>query len=83
MTVRQAEGVIVLEGHCGVEEAETLLSALLATPGAEIDWTACRALHTAVVQLILASNAPVRGTCGDPSLSRWVNPLVCRETKIA
>ena len=83
MTLRQTEGVIILEGDCGVEEAETLLSALLTAPGAEIDWSKCGSLHTAVVQLILASNAPVRGTCGDPSLSRWVNPLVCRETKIA
>lgn len=83
MTVRQTEGVIILEGDCGVEEAETLLSALLTAPGAEIDWSNCGSLHTAVVQLIQASNAPVRGTCGDPSLARWVNPLVRREAKIS
>lgn len=83
MTLRQTEGVIILEGDCGVEEAETLLSALLTAPGAEIDWSKCGSLHTAVVQLIMASNARVRGTCGDPSLTRWVNPLVRREPKIA
>jgi hypothetical protein len=80
MTVRQADGVIILEGDCGVEEAETLLSALLTAPGAEIDWSACGALHTAIFQLILASEAPIRGNCGDPSLGRWVNPLVRRRT---
>lgn len=76
MTVRHGSGVIFLEGDCGVEEAEPLLQALAETPSAVIDWSGCGRLHTAVVQLVLATKTPVRGPCGDPWLERWVSRMV-------
>lgn len=76
MTVRQASGTIFLEGACPVDEAETLLTALLAAPDAEIDWQGSTQLHTALVQLIIARKSRVRGTCGDPRLRPWVTGLV-------
>ena len=56
MTVSRSDnGMLVLDGACPVEDAETLLQLLQATPGAAVDWTQCRELHTAVLQVILAT----------------------------
>jgi hypothetical protein len=76
MTVRHVSGAIVLEGDCGVEEAEILLQALVENFEAEIDWRGCGRLHTAVLQLILASNVPVRGPCGNAWLKKWISNMV-------
>jgi len=68
---RSDNGTIVLDGTCPVEDAEALLQLLQATPTAEIDWTQCRQLHTAVFQVILASGAATIGPCGDVWVARW------------
>jgi hypothetical protein len=78
MTVRHIAGTIALEGVCGVDEAETVLRAILEAPEAAIDWSACSRLHTAVVQIIVATNVPVRGICGDPWLRRWAPEIIRR-----
>ncbi|MDB5559426.1 MAG: hypothetical protein JWQ36_2360 [Enterovirga sp.] len=75
MTVRRGEhGAILLEGPCPVEDAETLLSLLIAEPGAIVDWSACTRLHTSVVQVLLAVRPPIRGTCPDPFVGQWLAP---------
>lgn len=76
MTVRHVSGLIFLEGDCRVEEAELLLQALAEAPGAIVDWSACTRLHTAVVQVILATQPHVRGRCGDAWLQRWASAVV-------
>ena len=83
MTVRHVSGVIHLEGDCGVEEAEELLQAVTDAPGAAIDWRGCERLHTAVLQLILATNNSVQGPCGDPWVERWVAWMVQPEKRNA
>ena len=73
MSVRRDEGgTIVLAGSCPVEEAEPLLQMLQATPTAKLDWTQCRHLHTAVLQVILAARPALVGACGDPWVRQWV-----------
>lgn len=74
MSVRQAAGVIYIEGDCGVDEAETLLNALLAAPDAKIDWSACGQLHTALIQLVLMRKGQVQSSCGNAWLRQWVSP---------
>ena len=62
MTVRLVgPSMIALEGDCPIEDAEALLQALLETPDATVDWTACDAAHTAVIQLLMISRATVTG----------------------
>jgi hypothetical protein len=68
---RRGEGSIVLEGICPVDDAEPLLQMLQATPAASIDWRPCRQLHTAVLQVILASGAAPIGPCGDGWMEQW------------
>jgi hypothetical protein len=62
---RNADGTIELEGDCPVEDAESLLRLLHADPTANIDWTACRRVHTAVLQVIIAAGTTPWGPCGD------------------
>ena len=77
MTVRRNDaGQIVLEGVCPVEEAETLLQLLQATPAATVDWTACTRLHTAVIQVLLATGPRLVGRCGDDFVDQWIAPHI-------
>jgi hypothetical protein len=72
MTVRRGDdGVIVLDGECPVEDAETLLQLLQAQPEGPVDWSGCTRLHTAVLQVLTAAAAPMRGECGDAFVARW------------
>jgi hypothetical protein len=76
MSVRCADGIITLEGECQVDEAEQLLEFLLANPGAAVDWSGCRQLHTALVQVLLAVRPEMRGFPEAEFLSRWVAPIM-------
>lgn len=77
MTVRvTAKGVIALEGNCPSEDAETLLQHLLATPATSVDWRACEAAHTAVVQVLMAAQPQLLGPPANPRLADWVEPFL-------
>jgi hypothetical protein len=80
VTVRSADsGVLVLEGGCPVEDAEALLQLLQARPAAALDWTQCQQLHTAVLQVILASKLVPLGPCGDPLVRQWLLPKLAQK----
>ena len=76
MSVRLADGVIVLEGDCPVDEAEGLLDLLLANPNAPVDWTGCGQLHTSVIQVLIAARRSMRGEPGNTFLRRWIVPHI-------
>lgn len=76
MTLRWDGEAILIEGECRAEEAETLLELMLAHPVAILDWSRCGAVHTAVLQLLLAAGRPVRGVPEDAFLRRWVLPAL-------
>ena len=79
MTVhREDNGAIVLDGACPVEDAEPLLQLLQTMPAAEVDWRRCRQLHTAVLQLVLASGRAPIGPCGDAWVEQWLGPKLSR-----
>jgi hypothetical protein len=59
--IRTGPDTIRLEGDCPVEDAETLLSALLAAPAAEPDLGGATHIHTAVFQVLLAARRAVHG----------------------
>jgi hypothetical protein len=70
---RHDDGTILLEGVCPVEDAESLLELLQATPRAPVDWTRSNELHTAVLQVILAARPTLVGRCGDPWVAEWID----------
>jgi hypothetical protein len=77
MTVRSAEDrTIVLEGHCPVEDAETLARLLSLTPAAAVDWRDCDYAHTAVIQILLAARPKMNGPPSGKPLRDWIEPLL-------
>ena len=82
MTVRRSDtGTVILDGVCAVEDAEPLLQMLQATPAAVVDWTRCRQLHTAVLQVIMASGIAPIGPCGDAWVKQWLAPKLPQNQK--
>ncbi|QQP91742.1 hypothetical protein IGS68_11290 [Skermanella sp. TT6] len=79
MSVRFADGTIILEGECQVDEAEPLLEFLLADPGAPVDWAGCTYLHTSLIQVLLAVRPRVINSPQSEFVLKWVVPtLNCR-----
>lgn len=76
MSVRVADGVIFLAGRCRIEEAETLLGYLLEDSDRRVDLSACEALHSAVVQVMMATRPAIAGKPVDPFLCAYVVPLL-------
>ena len=71
--------VIHLSGHCRVEDAETLAALLQPSEGVIVDITGCDSLHAAVVQVLLAFDAPVVGAPVEPFLRDRLFPALVRK----
>lgn len=76
MTVRIEEDAIVLEGHCGVEDAEPLARALEAGHVQRVNLALCRHLHGAVVQALLSFPCSLEGDPTEGYLARLVLPAL-------
>jgi hypothetical protein len=84
MTVRKTDDAILLEGRCGVEDAETLLLALQDMPEAVVDATAVQKLHMAVAQVLLALHPAIRGAPESPFLTRNIfGPMISDSDRTA
>jgi len=71
-----ADGTIELEGACSIEDAELLQQRLLGNPLSRVDWRACRAAHTAVIQVLLAARPSLLGPPAGTFLRTHVEPLL-------
>lgn len=77
MTVEVREGAVIeLSGVCGVDDAEALQRTLLAAPDSTVKWDTCEHLHTAVLQILLATMPRIRGVPSNPFLREHVAPLL-------
>ena len=72
MSVRMEGEVIILEGDCGVEDAEPLVRALEGLSGRRVDLSRSRQLHSAVVQVLLYFQPLLEGGPEDGFLARFV-----------
>lgn len=81
MSFRQVGDVIHIEGHCRVEDAETLVALLQKSRNLTIDVSTCESLHAAVVQTILAFECPVVGAPTDGFLHKLLSPALARVGK--
>jgi hypothetical protein len=75
MTIRRADDVILLLDICAVEDAEVLMQEL-ETGASWLDWSGCTHLHTACLQVMMASHVPIRGNPAKPENARWVAPIL-------
>lgn len=55
MPLSEQSDRVVLTGNCGAEDAEALQTWLVANPRGVVDLEACEHLHTALVQVLVAS----------------------------
>lgn len=75
MTIMVQGTKILLQGSCGVEEAESLLAALLDDPTRVVAIEAGR-LHTALWQVLMAIKPQVEAHGQDAFVSGYLLPLV-------
>jgi hypothetical protein len=69
MPLRTDDNVVILEGHCTIEEAQALFDLLGSVEDPVFDIARAKTIHTAIVQLILASGGKVRGPAASIVLS--------------
>ena len=75
MTVRASpQGWIVLEGACPSEDADVLVQHLLSHPESAVDWRACEAAHSAVIQVLMAARPRLVGPPAGAALRAWIEP---------
>lgn len=67
--IRLDGGVIRLEEHCPVEEAEPLLELLQGDGSRTLDLSGCRSVHTAVLQLLLVCRTRIVAAPPAPALA--------------
>ena len=76
MSLAEGDNSVELIGDCGLEDAEPLLRRLLDAPATRVEVRNCRRLHAAVLQVLLASRAEVRGPFAGRFLHEIVEPLL-------
>ncbi|MBF7073191.1 hypothetical protein ISG33_07255 [Glaciecola sp. MH2013] len=59
MPITYKKTVAVLDDNCDIEEAEELLSWLIEKPKAKVNLKNLSHMHTAILQVIMASNTEV------------------------
>lgn len=69
-------GPIKLPADVGLDDAEPLLSALLARPGRGVDLSSVTFAHTAVIQVLIALKPPIDGNAASSFLRQWIEPLM-------
>lgn len=74
MSITIRDGVVHLEGRCGVEEAETLLGHL-SMADVRVDLGRCEHLHAALAQLLMAARVPIVAKPGG-FLGTWLLPIL-------
>jgi hypothetical protein len=76
MTVRIEGDAVILEGDCGVEDAEPLARALDGGHVQRVNLALCRHLHSAVVQALLSFPCNLEGDPTEGYLTRLVLPAL-------
>jgi hypothetical protein len=78
MSVRLEAHAIVLEGVCGVEQAESLLAQIEAHPHLPVDVGAAEAVHTALWQIVLMKQGRIIGVPQNIFVADHVLPALQR-----
>jgi len=79
MPITFKKTVAVLEGHCAVEEAESLLGWLLDHPSGKVNLKKLVHPHTAVLQVLLALRPTVGSWPEDEEVAAWLRPALAHD----
>jgi hypothetical protein len=83
MSVRVEGQIVHLDGDIRIEDAESLLQALLSDSRPTVDLSACRSLHAAAAQLLLAFRPPMAGMPENRFLSQTLMPALARASPVS
>jgi len=72
MTLTASQHVIQASGPMDVDDAETLLGALLEHPEAGIDLAECTHLHAACLQVLLVARRSILRWPADAAFAQWI-----------
>ncbi|RAN44257.1 hypothetical protein RB25_20610 [Herbaspirillum rubrisubalbicans] len=72
MTIEFKDDTLHCAGVLAVEDAEALLALVAGHPAAPVDLSACAHVHTACLQVLMASAASISAWPGAPELSEWL-----------
>ncbi|MBB3264848.1 hypothetical protein FHW79_002466 [Azospirillum sp. OGB3] len=76
MPIRFEEKTARFEGACTIDEAIPLTEWLCSVAEPRLDLGGCTALHTALLQVLLAAGRPVAVPPEDTFLKGWVMPVL-------
>ncbi|MGU3493686.1 hypothetical protein ACLBXM_06545 [Xanthobacteraceae bacterium A53D] len=76
MTVICHDTHVGLEGACRVEDAEPLTALLQREPRPIVDLSSCTAIHSAIVQVLLAFRPELRGAPADAFIRDMLLPAL-------
>jgi hypothetical protein len=76
MAMEFRERLVVLSDTVGVEDAEKLLEWLQDKPTAKVDLAACKHIHPANLQVLMAAGVAVSVWPQDAGLTEWLKPAL-------
>ena len=79
MTVVIEKDRILIQGICGADDVEVLMSALRAHGSSIVDLSEADHLHTAILQVLLAFRPSITGTPRDTFIRTWLIPILAAE----
>jgi hypothetical protein len=83
MSVSIVDDVIKLEGSCGADDVEALISALDKSVSKSIDFSNADHLHGAVLQTLLAFTPEVLGSPRDSFVRTWLIPVLQEARRVS
>jgi len=79
VTVLIEKDRIWLQGNCGADDVEPLMSALRRNGPAMVDLSGADHLHAAILQVLLAFRPSITGTPRDSFIRTWLIPVLVAE----
>ena len=76
MSISYKKTVAVLDGHCEIDEAETLLEWLLENPKGKLNLKSLEHPHTALLQVMMALKPMISSWPEEQQISSWIEPLL-------
>lgn len=76
MAISYAQDTATLQDICGVEEGGEFAEWLIADPARKVDLGPCTALHSSILQSLMALAPGIVALPQDPQLARWLGGIL-------
>ncbi|MDQ7048168.1 MAG: hypothetical protein Q9M92_00975 [Enterobacterales bacterium] len=76
MSVAFKKTIALLEGECSIEDSEELLNWILLNPKGKLNLKKLSYLHTAVLQVLMASQVKISIWPSDTKIASWLQAIL-------